>query len=74
MDSKFLGQPEHRPLPLEFDLGLKLLGERDLSAGPTELPNGLCQLSRHAGEASHVNCSDRVYAAAIISINWENRS
>ena len=35
---------------------------------------GLCQLSRHDGEAGHVNGSDRVYAAAIIPINWENRS
>jgi Transposase DDE domain len=35
---------------------------------------GLCQLSRREGDAGHVDCSDRVYAAAIIPINWANRS
>jgi hypothetical protein len=35
---------------------------------------GLCQLSRHEGEAGEVGRSDLVYAAAIISINWATRS
>jgi hypothetical protein len=39
MGIKFLGQPEPRLLPLEFDVGLTWLGARDLPTGPTELPN-----------------------------------
>jgi hypothetical protein len=34
----------------------------------------LCQLSRHEGEAGYVDRSDLDYAAAIIPINWTNRS
>jgi hypothetical protein len=34
----------------------------------------LCQLSRHQDEIGNVDHSDLGYAAAIMSINWANRS
>src|SRR5215510_5967391 len=51
---------------------LTLVGLRD--DGIVKLLRRLCQLSRHAGEAGHVNGSDRVYAAAIIAMKWAHRS
>ncbi len=33
----------------------------------------MCQFSRHEDETGHVVCSDPVYAAATIPINWANR-
>jgi hypothetical protein len=42
--------------------------------GSRELLAGLCQLSCHEGEADDVDRSNLVYAAAIIPINWANRS
>ena len=40
----------------------------------TDALNRLCQLSRHEGEADDVAWSNLVYAAAIMPINWANRS
>ena len=41
--------------------------------GMKEALAGMCQLSRHEGEADDVGRSNLVYAAAIRPINWANR-
>jgi hypothetical protein len=41
---------------------------------PLGMSGGFCQLSRHKVEANDVDRLDLGYAAAIVPINWANRS
>jgi hypothetical protein len=41
---------------------------------PAVIHERLCQLSRHEGEAGHVERSDPAHAAAMIPIKWVNCS
>jgi hypothetical protein len=67
MDSKFLGQSEHRPLSFELGLGLQLLGEGDVATRPAGLPDECDGNPRAAGRSEAFCCEAHGNLAILVA-------